>query len=185
MFRRVKGHRNLLHYSPLVKKTGVRQVVLDKWFPLTQAQTTGPRTRLAAEPGTQAIAQGSVWLAGQGRARARARSRARARARAGQIHRQDISYGTVRANAGKDCRISWVYLLRGLWLSITSSGCTGVKLLSCRSRQGKQPCHTGLRWTPCCNQHLSLRPGREANVSDLSKAYGLQGVPTMLNTFLV
>ena len=32
-FRRVKGHRNLRHYSPLSKKSCVRQVVLDKWFP--------------------------------------------------------------------------------------------------------------------------------------------------------
>ena len=31
---RVKGHRNLLHDSPVLKKTCVRQVVLDKWFPL-------------------------------------------------------------------------------------------------------------------------------------------------------
>ena len=30
VFRRVKDHRNLLHYSPLLKNTCVRQVVLDK-----------------------------------------------------------------------------------------------------------------------------------------------------------
>ena len=33
-FCRVKGHRNLLQYSPLPKKARVRQVALDKWFPL-------------------------------------------------------------------------------------------------------------------------------------------------------
>ena len=30
VFRRVKDHRKLLHYSPLLKKARVRQVVLDK-----------------------------------------------------------------------------------------------------------------------------------------------------------
>ena len=30
VFRRVKDHRNLLHYSPPLKKTCFRQVVLDK-----------------------------------------------------------------------------------------------------------------------------------------------------------
>ena len=30
----VKDHHNLLNYSPLLKNTCVRQVVLDKWFPL-------------------------------------------------------------------------------------------------------------------------------------------------------
>ena len=33
--RRVKGHHDLLHYSQLLKKTGIRQVVLDKCFPLS------------------------------------------------------------------------------------------------------------------------------------------------------
>ena len=33
VFRRVKGRHNLLHDSPLLKNTRVRQVVLDKWFP--------------------------------------------------------------------------------------------------------------------------------------------------------
>ena len=33
VFRRVKDHQTLLHYSPPLKKTCVRQVVLDKWFP--------------------------------------------------------------------------------------------------------------------------------------------------------
>ena len=36
MFRRVKDHYNLLHYS-LLKKTCFGQVVLDKWFPLILA----------------------------------------------------------------------------------------------------------------------------------------------------
>ena len=31
---RVKDHHNLLHCSPLEKNTCVRQVVLDKWFPV-------------------------------------------------------------------------------------------------------------------------------------------------------
>ena len=34
VFRRVKDHHNLLHYSPPLKKTCVRQAVLDKRFPL-------------------------------------------------------------------------------------------------------------------------------------------------------
>ena len=34
VFRRVKDHHNLPHDSPLLKNTGVRQVVLDKLFPL-------------------------------------------------------------------------------------------------------------------------------------------------------
>ena len=33
VFRRVKDRHDLLHCSPLLKKTCVRQVVLDKWFP--------------------------------------------------------------------------------------------------------------------------------------------------------
>ena len=37
VFRRVKDHHNLLHFSPRLKTTCVRQVVLDKWFPLKQA----------------------------------------------------------------------------------------------------------------------------------------------------
>ena len=32
--RRVKDHHTVLHDSPLLKKTCVRQTVLDKWFPL-------------------------------------------------------------------------------------------------------------------------------------------------------
>ena len=35
--RRVKNHHNLLHHSPSLKKTCVRQVVLGKWFPLNEA----------------------------------------------------------------------------------------------------------------------------------------------------
>ena len=37
VFRRAKDHRNLLHYSPCLKNTCVRQVALDKWFPLSAA----------------------------------------------------------------------------------------------------------------------------------------------------
>ena len=33
----VKDHRNSLHSSPLLEKTSVRQVVLDKWLPLKSA----------------------------------------------------------------------------------------------------------------------------------------------------
>ena len=33
VFRRVKGHYDLLKPSPLSNKTSVRQVVLDRWFP--------------------------------------------------------------------------------------------------------------------------------------------------------
>ena len=34
VFRSAKDHHNLLHDSQLFKKTCVRQVVLDRWFPL-------------------------------------------------------------------------------------------------------------------------------------------------------
>ena len=34
VFRRVKDHLNLLYYSPRLKNTCVRQVAVDKWFPL-------------------------------------------------------------------------------------------------------------------------------------------------------
>ena len=36
---RFKDHHMLLHYSPRLKNTCVRQVVLDKWFPLGYAQS--------------------------------------------------------------------------------------------------------------------------------------------------
>ena len=36
VFRRVKDHFKLLFYSPLLKKTCVRQVALAKWFPLSR-----------------------------------------------------------------------------------------------------------------------------------------------------
>ena len=39
VFRRVKDHHNLLEYSPLLKNTCVRRVVLDKWFPLSIGRT--------------------------------------------------------------------------------------------------------------------------------------------------
>ena len=35
VFRRVKDRHNLLHDLPLLKEPCVRQVVLDKWFPLS------------------------------------------------------------------------------------------------------------------------------------------------------
>ena len=38
VFRRVKDHHHLLHDSPLLKNTCLRQVVIDKWFPLTYAR---------------------------------------------------------------------------------------------------------------------------------------------------
>ena len=38
---RVKDQHTLLRYSPRLKKTCVRQVVLDKWFPLVQATSKG------------------------------------------------------------------------------------------------------------------------------------------------
>ena len=41
VFRRVKAPRNLLHYSPPLKKTHARQVALDKWFPLKPAKRRG------------------------------------------------------------------------------------------------------------------------------------------------
>ena len=34
--RRVKDHHNMLHFSPRLKNTSVRQVVLDKWLPLNR-----------------------------------------------------------------------------------------------------------------------------------------------------
>ena len=40
----VKDHHKLPNYSPLLRKTCVRQEVLDKWFPLVQ---TAPRGRPA------------------------------------------------------------------------------------------------------------------------------------------
>ena len=39
-FRRVKYDHNLLHYSPLLKETFVRQSVVDKWFPLIVGKTS-------------------------------------------------------------------------------------------------------------------------------------------------
>ena len=38
LFRRVKDRHNLLHDSPRLKNNCVRQVVLDKWFPLEEGQ---------------------------------------------------------------------------------------------------------------------------------------------------
>ena len=50
VFRRVKDHHNidLLNCSPLLKKTCVRQVVLDRWFPLNA---------LAARKGLKGVGQ--------------------------------------------------------------------------------------------------------------------------------
>ena len=47
MFRRVEDHHNLLHESPLWEKACVRQVALDKWFPLIMANARAaiPRTK--------------------------------------------------------------------------------------------------------------------------------------------
>ena len=36
VFPCVKDHHNLAQYSPLLKNTCVRQVALDKWFPLNR-----------------------------------------------------------------------------------------------------------------------------------------------------
>ena len=36
----MEDHRNLPHYSPLLKNTCVRQEVLDKWLPLTLREFT-------------------------------------------------------------------------------------------------------------------------------------------------
>ena len=40
VLRSVRDHHNLLHYSPRLKKTCVRQVVLDKCFPLITLRAT-------------------------------------------------------------------------------------------------------------------------------------------------
>ena len=42
VFRRVNDHHNLLHASPLSKKTCVGRVVLDKWSPLKVYYTRSP-----------------------------------------------------------------------------------------------------------------------------------------------
>ena len=41
VFRRVKDHCNLLYYSSLLKNTCIRQVVLDKCFPLERSLDSG------------------------------------------------------------------------------------------------------------------------------------------------
>ena len=48
VFCRVKDHRKLLHYSLHVKKTCVRQVALDEWFPPSAAGTCCGPTRAAS-----------------------------------------------------------------------------------------------------------------------------------------
>ena len=54
-FRSVKDHHNLPHYSQLLKRTCVRQVVLDKWLPLTQ-KTIHPALQVGAARG---VAEGA------------------------------------------------------------------------------------------------------------------------------
>ena len=49
VFRSVKDHHNLLHYSICLKKACVRQVVLDKWFPLNSPTPVFCVSRRAAE----------------------------------------------------------------------------------------------------------------------------------------
>ena len=44
---RAKDHRNSLHDSPILKKACVRQVVLDKWLPLNDAEQLALCERLA------------------------------------------------------------------------------------------------------------------------------------------
>ena len=53
VFVHVKDPHNLLEYSPLLKNTRVRQVVLDKWLPLNEALLTWPRQEACEWP-TQA-----------------------------------------------------------------------------------------------------------------------------------
>ena len=43
--RRAEDHHKLLHYSPLLKNTCVRRVVLDKWFPLVVDRLSVSRLR--------------------------------------------------------------------------------------------------------------------------------------------
>ena len=53
-FRSVKDQLNLPHYLSLLKNTCVIQVVLDKWFPLTQAQNSW-KHRLSRKAPRQAM----------------------------------------------------------------------------------------------------------------------------------
>ena len=67
------GYLNLLHYSPLLKNTCVRQVVLDKWFPLMperlppnqpcRSARVGPSMRRPPGP---AIVLSTDWGVGEG-----------------------------------------------------------------------------------------------------------------------
>ena len=51
---RVKDHHHLLHYSPRLKKTCVRQVALDRWLPLKAAvRVVGAARRVAGEAAVQ------------------------------------------------------------------------------------------------------------------------------------
>ena len=52
--RRVKNPHNLLHYSPLLKKACVRQVALDKWFPLNHGGLWWPVDIRAGRRGSKA-----------------------------------------------------------------------------------------------------------------------------------
>ena len=60
VFRRVRDRHKLLHYSPLVKKTCVRQVVLDDWFSLSAAGARGCGGWTSAAEGSAAAR--CLWL---------------------------------------------------------------------------------------------------------------------------
>ena len=72
-FGRVKDHRNLPHYSAHLKKPCVRQVVLDKWFPLRYGTVWyawgGRRHALRTRPAQAAPSAPSARAAPAGRAR--------------------------------------------------------------------------------------------------------------------
>ena len=51
VFCRVKDHHKLLHYSSLLKKTCVKQVVLDKWLPLTPGSPFPARSERVMQRG--------------------------------------------------------------------------------------------------------------------------------------
>ena len=55
VLRRVRGHPNLPHRSPLLKKTSVRRVVFDKWCPLRLSRAGGRYTRSALLISTREI----------------------------------------------------------------------------------------------------------------------------------
>ena len=53
----VQDRHNLQKYSPCLRKTCVRQVVLDKWFPLSVA---GNRSKMEAEGGPRPYANARI-----------------------------------------------------------------------------------------------------------------------------